>query len=81
MRVVSPYSGVSYHRPNFGLWQKWFAWYPVRKYFYVEDAASFGIKPYRWIWLKMIYRRRVDYVYVNSVIWEYADLFEILQHD
>ena len=82
--VHSPYSGTAYLNPTFSPWEEWFAWYPVKKHFYVEDAALFGIKAYRWIWLKKINRRLVThgpaFVGVFKTNWEYATLMELLKH-
>jgi len=81
--VNSPYSGLSYYKPLFGAWEEWYAWYPVKKYVYVEDAASFSMKCYRWIWLQKINRRRVTHgpVFVATIkSWEYASTMELLKH-
>lgn len=54
-----------YHRPSFGSWHEWFAWYPVRVVSFKEAKISYigmtgyYLKYYRWTWLKKIARRKV----------------------
>ena len=64
-----PYpDGTLPRKVTIGMWNKWFAWYPVK----VHGQRT---------WLKTVYRRKIN-TYVDMEDWaryEYGTIFDILK--
>lgn len=83
--ITSPYSNVAYYDPHYEPWKEWFAWYPVKKQYWVEGQIAKHTE-YKWVWLKKINRRKViDQVDgpgreagYGKTYWEYATLMDML---
>ena len=75
-------------KPEFGQWQKWFAWRPVKMlYWYTDEifTVEHPMKMSRTVWLKPVIRRRVtwqegwqEYSHTDSK-WQYTTFEELMR--
>lgn len=87
--ITSPYSNTAYYDPHFEKWKEWFAWYPVKKYKWVEKQGNVPKHTeYSWVWGKVVLRRKVvDWIdgpgresAGQATYWEYTTLLDMLKH-
>lgn len=92
LTLLDLYSHRGYIEPEYGAWENWYAWYPIKRItWHSADLSllssrtrSFPVKVYRWEWRTYLLRRRVvskvfDFSDRKKSQWEYVTMEEALQ--
>lgn len=90
MGIYSPtiknlYGHRGYIDPEYGSWESWYAWYPVKRVTWGYFSGRSGyVKVHRWEWRTHLLRRKViskrePLASRTKVYWEYTTMEEALR--